>query len=146
MQVACITIGISLFSWLLVFMAMMMMMPFIPFVQHRTHQQQQAVASLAGTLAIARSPASAVSLLHRKQQQLCMRSTPARTSTNVVLTQYLFNALVLTCLVIYTVICTASSGVLLLKFCASVKRFTLWHTCMQALFSCHALHVCPHLQ
>ncbi len=39
---------------------MMMLMPFIPFTQHRTHQQQQAVASLAGTLAIARSPASAV--------------------------------------------------------------------------------------
>ncbi len=39
---------------------MMMLMPFIPFTQHRTLQQQQAVASLAGTLAIARSPASAV--------------------------------------------------------------------------------------
>ena len=39
---------------------MMVLMPFIPFMQHRTHQQQQAVASLAGTLAIARSPASAV--------------------------------------------------------------------------------------
>ena len=41
-------------------MAMMVLMPFIPFMQHRTFQQQHAVAGLAGTLAIARSPASAV--------------------------------------------------------------------------------------
>ena len=60
LQVICITLGISLLSWLFVFVAMMMLMPFIPFTQQRTHQQQQAVASLAGTLAIARSPASAV--------------------------------------------------------------------------------------
>ena len=60
LQVVCITLGISLLSWLAVFMAMMMLAPFLPFLQHRTHQQQQAVASLAGTLAIARSPASAV--------------------------------------------------------------------------------------
>ncbi|DBA69525.1 TPA: hypothetical protein ACH3X2_012726 [Trebouxia sp. C0005] len=62
-QVICITLGISLLSWLCVFVAMMMLVPFIPFTQHRTHQQQQAVASLAGTLAIARSPASAIAVL-----------------------------------------------------------------------------------
>ena len=60
LQVVCITLGISSLSWLFVFMAMIVLMPFIPFMQHRTHQQQQAVASLAGMLAIARSPASAV--------------------------------------------------------------------------------------
>ena len=53
---------------------MMMMMPFIPFVRHRSHQQQQAVATLAGTLAIARSPASAVSLLHNRHQ-CCMSAS-----------------------------------------------------------------------
>lgn len=62
-QVVCITLGISLLSWLAVFMAMMMLIPFLPFLQHRTHQQQQAVASLAGTLAIARSPASAIAVM-----------------------------------------------------------------------------------
>lgn len=62
-QVVCITLGISLLSWLAVFMAIMMLTPFLPFLRHRTHQQQQAVASLAGTLAIARSPASAIAVM-----------------------------------------------------------------------------------
>lgn len=59
-QVLCLTLAISVVSWLAVTTAAMAVMPLMPFMQTRSYQQQQAVASLIGTLAIARSPASAV--------------------------------------------------------------------------------------
>ena len=55
-----ITFAICTFTWAAVFSAMMLLMPWIGLPRFK-YQQQQAIASLAGTLMMARSPASAVS-------------------------------------------------------------------------------------
>ncbi|KAK9830422.1 hypothetical protein WJX72_011685 [[Myrmecia] bisecta] len=62
-QVACITLGIALFTWVYVFAAMMILAPFIPITLHLRQRQVEAIASLAATLMIARSPASAIAVL-----------------------------------------------------------------------------------
>lgn len=62
-QVACITAGISLCSWLLVYTCMRLLAGSIPFMQPLSRGDVAAVCTLAATLAVARSPASAIAVL-----------------------------------------------------------------------------------
>ncbi|KAL4856974.1 hypothetical protein ACK3TF_002671 [Chlorella vulgaris] len=62
-QVACITAGVSLCSWLLVYCVMRLLAGSIPFMRPLAPSDAAAVCTLAATLAVARSPASAIAVL-----------------------------------------------------------------------------------
>lgn len=59
-QVLCITAAVALASWLAVGGCLLAAAPAVPFLRTLERRELWAVASLAGTLAMARSPASAV--------------------------------------------------------------------------------------
>ncbi len=63
LQVISITLWISLCTWVSVFTAMMLLVPYIPFMASLRENQINGIASLAAMLMVARSPASAVSIL-----------------------------------------------------------------------------------
>lgn len=62
-QVTSITVGISLFSWLFTFLAASWLAPSLPFVKARP-ELTGPVSSLVATIAVARSPASAIAVLN----------------------------------------------------------------------------------
>lgn len=62
-QVACLTVGISLTSWVLVYACMRLLVHSLPFVKLLVPSDVAAVCTLAATLAMARSPASAIAVL-----------------------------------------------------------------------------------
>ena len=62
-QVLCITAAVALASWLAVGGCLLAAAPAVPFLAALERTELWAVASLGGTLAMARSPASAVSQL-----------------------------------------------------------------------------------
>lgn len=62
MQVTCITLGVCLATWLSVFGLLMALAPTLPMTASLPSGQSAAIISLAGTLMMARSPASMVSL------------------------------------------------------------------------------------
>ncbi|PSC70125.1 monovalent Cation:Proton antiporter-1 family [Micractinium conductrix] len=62
-QVLCVTAGIAAFSWVLVYACMRLLSGSIPFVRGLSPADAAAVCTLAATLAIARSPASAIAVL-----------------------------------------------------------------------------------
>ena len=57
-----ITLGIAACTWVLVFACTLGLVPYIPFTAKLPQSTGTAVATLAATLAVARSPASAVSV------------------------------------------------------------------------------------
>lgn len=59
-QVTWLTVGVSVCSWLAVFLAMQALEPLLPFSASQPQYAVNAMATLAATLAVARSPASAV--------------------------------------------------------------------------------------
>jgi hypothetical protein len=59
-QVLAITFGISALTWALVTATVILLAPFLNLTRRFPPREQGAIASLAGTLMIARSPASAV--------------------------------------------------------------------------------------
>ncbi|KAK9840435.1 hypothetical protein WJX74_009901 [Apatococcus lobatus] len=61
-QVILITFAICTFTWAAIFFAMMLLLPWIGLPAFK-YQQLQGIASLAGTLMMARSPASAIAVL-----------------------------------------------------------------------------------
>ena len=65
LQVASITVAVAATSWLFVYTAMLMLAPRLELARGLSAAEVRAVASLAGTVAIARSPASAVRSLVR---------------------------------------------------------------------------------
>ena len=65
LQVTWITLGIAACTWVLVFPAALALAPYIPFMAAAPRHTVTAIASLIATLAVARSPASAVSKLGR---------------------------------------------------------------------------------
>ena len=67
MQVISITLTISLLTWLFVTSAVVALAPWVPVLHSVPRPHMHMLASLAGTLMIARSPATAVSL------SLCMQ-------------------------------------------------------------------------
>ena len=64
-QVLCITAAVALASWLAVGGCLLAAAPAVPFLAALERPELWAVASLGGTLAMARSPASAVSRLQQ---------------------------------------------------------------------------------
>ena len=60
LQVVAITLSISAFTFVAVFAAMLLLAPVLPLTRNLTSRQIEGIASLAATLMIARSPASAV--------------------------------------------------------------------------------------
>ncbi len=62
MQVLSITVGVAAASWAAVYVAMLLLAPLLPMTRGRAPAEVRVIASLAGTIAIARSPASAVRL------------------------------------------------------------------------------------
>jgi len=62
MQVLSITVGVAAASWAAVYVAMLLLAPLLPMTRGRAPAEVRVIASLAGTVAIARSPASAVHL------------------------------------------------------------------------------------
>ena len=61
-QVIAITVMISLFTWTFVTLAVVALAPFVPVLAAMSKAHMRMLASLAGTLMIARSPATAVRL------------------------------------------------------------------------------------
>ena len=59
-QVACITLGICLATWVAVFAALLLMAPHLPMTAQMPRSQAVGVISLGATLMMARSPASMV--------------------------------------------------------------------------------------
>lgn len=66
-QVLCITGAIMAASWLAVAATVVAVSPAVSFLSHRPHREVMAVASLGGTLACARSPASAIAVLRETE-------------------------------------------------------------------------------
>lgn len=62
-QVIYLTLSISIFSWAAVFVAGRVLLPLLPFAQNLTLRETLAITSLLATLAVARSPASAIAVL-----------------------------------------------------------------------------------
>jgi hypothetical protein len=62
-QVICVTVGVSLVSWVVTYVAVLLLAPSIAFTAALSRAQVQGIASLAATLSMARSPASAVRCL-----------------------------------------------------------------------------------
>ena len=86
LQVLSITVGVAAASWAAVYVAMLLLAPLLPMTRGRAPAEVRVIASLAGTVAIARSPASAVRLdsillaqitfllSHRHAQKHCPRA------------------------------------------------------------------------
>ncbi|KAL4419768.1 hypothetical protein ABPG75_006866 [Micractinium tetrahymenae] len=62
-QVACVTAGVAVVSWLLVYACMLLLSSHIPFVRELVPHDAAALCTLVATLAVARSPASAIAVV-----------------------------------------------------------------------------------
>ena len=74
-----ITTGLSICSFMAVFFTVLLLAPLLPMAKSMSAAQLEALAALAGVLAIARSPASAVRggsliTLHCQQREACQQS------------------------------------------------------------------------
>ena len=79
LQVLAITTGLSICSFMAVFFTVLLLAPLLPMAKGLSAAQLEALAALAGVLAIARSPASAVrgsslQTLHCQQREACQQS------------------------------------------------------------------------
>lgn len=68
-QVLCITAAVAVVSWLAVGGCLLAAAPAVPFLRTLERHELWAVASLGGTLAMARSPASAIAVLRETEAQ-----------------------------------------------------------------------------
>lgn len=76
-QVLCITAAVAVASWLAVGGTLLALAPRVPFLARLPPHELWVVASLGGTLAMARSPASAVNLFRTVSMCVCRCVPPA---------------------------------------------------------------------